>query len=538
MKPVALLSLLAASALGKRVVHDWDIGYVQANPDGQNQRRVIGVNGKWPPPAIEVDQYDILAINVHNSLDEATSVHAHGFHQRDTPFMDGVPGVTECGIAPNGSFTYEYNVTQSGTYWLHSHYQEQYIDGLRSPLIVRAQKEPHHYDHDVTMMLEAWYHRNSKEVADQLLSTSQSIREAPFRPYMLVNSRGGTDPDVTKLRFEPGKTYRLRILNVSATAMIRFGIEEHEMRVIEVDGTATEPKRTNSIQLSVGQRASVLVTAKSSRAANYMYRADIFTDIQSGVDRAVLPFSSVVEYAPNAPLRNVSDAQSTLDWDFFDDIDLVPIDRQPMPGVNKWVPLEMHTGLYDDRREHITFNNRTYETPIVPSLISAITTGYQAFYPDVYGFKSQPVILDPNTDVEIALFNRDNNTHTIHLHGHSFFVYRRGSVDGDKTKYRTAGDFPVRRDTVAVPPREFVLLRIRADNPGVWFLHCHQAYHNLQGLAATFIEAPYFAQQFEIPEQVLRNCQKMGIPAKGNAMGRNGLDLLDEQRGPFPLEGL
>ncbi|KAJ2645378.1 hypothetical protein IWW40_005996, partial [Coemansia sp. RSA 1250] len=42
----------------KRVELHWDIGYLQANPDGLDQRRVIGVNGKWPPPVIEVNEGD------------------------------------------------------------------------------------------------------------------------------------------------------------------------------------------------------------------------------------------------------------------------------------------------------------------------------------------------------------------------------------------------------------------------------------------------------------------------------------------------
>jgi iron transport multicopper oxidase len=31
-----------------RVVHDWNITYTTANPDGLFERKVVGVNGKWP----------------------------------------------------------------------------------------------------------------------------------------------------------------------------------------------------------------------------------------------------------------------------------------------------------------------------------------------------------------------------------------------------------------------------------------------------------------------------------------------------------
>lgn len=42
------------------------------------------------------------------------------------------------------------------------------------------------------------------------------------------------------LPFQPGKTYRLRIINAGAFAMFYFWIEGHQMSVIEVDGTDTQ----------------------------------------------------------------------------------------------------------------------------------------------------------------------------------------------------------------------------------------------------------------------------------------------------------
>ncbi|KAJ2039597.1 ferroxidase fet3, partial [Coemansia sp. RSA 2337] len=400
---VVLSAILLAAA--KPVVLDWDLMYTSAKPDGKNERRVIGVNGQWPPPVIYVDVGDTLTINANNKLDEPTSLHTHGFFQNGTNYYDGAVGATECGIPPNGSYTYRMNVTQSGTYWIHSHYQAQYVDGLRTPLISRPAAEHYKYDEEVVLMLEAWYNRNSHDINDQLLSTSEAIRLKSFLPTTLVNSRGGSNVNVTKLSFTPGKKYRLRLLNVSGTGMIRFGIENHMLDVIELDGVDSEIKTVPSIQLSAGQRASVLVTAKDNVDYNYAYHADIYTDMQAGVERAELPYTGVVEYAPNAPLIaptvvGHNKINTTMTWDFFDDIDMVPIDKRPSPGVNKWLPLEVRTAIYDDRKEHMAFNNRTYSPPLVPSLITAHTTGYQGWFPDVYGYKTYPVILDHLEDVE------------------------------------------------------------------------------------------------------------------------------------------
>ncbi|KAJ2403309.1 ferroxidase fet3 [Coemansia sp. RSA 2559] len=538
---IFLLAAVLLVSNAKRVELDWSITYVQVNPDEQYKRRAIGVNGKWPPPEIHVDLGDTLVIKTHNKLDVGTTLHVHGFHQNGTNYYDGVAGHTECGIAPNRTFTYVIPVTQSGTFWLHGHYASQSADGLRTPLISHPPQEHYKYDEDLVIMLEAVYHRSSEDIHNQLLSTSETIRNAHFRPYLLINSVGGSDLNKTRIQVQPGKTYRLRLINASPTGMVRFGIEQHTMRIIEIDSVATEIKETNSIQLSAGQRTSVLVTAKDNADHNYIFHADIFVDMQKGVARPVLPYEGIVEYSAKAPLLNytMDGTKSTVDWKFTQDVDLVPLIKIPPPGVNKWVPLEIATTVYTDRKEHIAFNNRTYEMPLVPSLLTALTMGKQSYFSDVYGFKTYPVILDPLEDVEIALFNKDSNSHPFHLHGHDFFVITRGSLDNDTRSRITAGEFPVRRDTITVPPKSVAIIRFRADNPGVWLFHCHMQFHQDQGLAMTFIEAPHRINEHlqSLPKDLLSNCDAMGIPISGNALGKVGLDMADDVRGPFPLSG-
>lgn len=75
---------------------EWNITYTSANPDGQFERQVIGVNGKWPPPAIELDYGDTLALKVNNQLGDAvTGLHAHGLFQNGTNYYDGPVGVVQ-----------------------------------------------------------------------------------------------------------------------------------------------------------------------------------------------------------------------------------------------------------------------------------------------------------------------------------------------------------------------------------------------------------------------------------------------------------
>jgi FtsP/CotA-like multicopper oxidase with cupredoxin domain len=75
---------------------EWNITYTTANPDGLFERRVMGVNGNWPPPPIELNFGDRLVLNVNNQLDDVvTGLHTHGLFQNGTNYYDGPVGVVQ-----------------------------------------------------------------------------------------------------------------------------------------------------------------------------------------------------------------------------------------------------------------------------------------------------------------------------------------------------------------------------------------------------------------------------------------------------------
>lgn len=90
----------------------------------------------------------------------------------------------------------------------------------------------------------------------------------------------------------------------------------------------------------------------------------------------------------------------------------------------------------------------------------------------------------------------------MHLHGHTFRVAGEGYlVDPKTTDYLTLGldtikkrdadgeyprilTNPWYKDTVTVQGKGgFVIIRFKADNPGIWFFHCHNEGHLMQGMA-------------------------------------------------------
>ena len=91
------------------------------------------INGLFPALNLIVYENQTLSILVVNRLErETTSIHWHGMHQNNTPWMDGVEHVTQCGILPSASFRYIFKAFPSGTHWYHSHTPTQLTDGFRA----------------------------------------------------------------------------------------------------------------------------------------------------------------------------------------------------------------------------------------------------------------------------------------------------------------------------------------------------------------------------------------------------------------------
>lgn len=87
------------------------------SPDNYVQTCFL-INGQHPGPPIIVNQHDMLRVHVINRLSVNTTIHFHGLLQRHTVESDGVGGVTQEPLPPNGSYVYEIQVGDqpAGTY--------------------------------------------------------------------------------------------------------------------------------------------------------------------------------------------------------------------------------------------------------------------------------------------------------------------------------------------------------------------------------------------------------------------------------------
>lgn len=116
---VVLLTLCFQSVHSRVIRHTFKVEYISGSPDGVQINHIIGINGKFPGPTIEGFVGDQLEVEVQNHLNDGddTTIHWHGFHQRNTPFEDGPEGITQCGIRTGSKQLYNFTLDRPGTYW-------------------------------------------------------------------------------------------------------------------------------------------------------------------------------------------------------------------------------------------------------------------------------------------------------------------------------------------------------------------------------------------------------------------------------------
>lgn len=153
----------AWQATGRVVEYDLEVAEQVLSPAGKSVR-VLTINRQFPGPTLRFNEGDVARIRLHNSLaNDETSLHWHGLLLPND--QDGVPHLTTPPVAPGGTFTYEFPVRQSGTYWYHSHTGMQEQRGVLGSIVVLP-REPDivHADRDQVLVLNDWTNESPQEV--------------------------------------------------------------------------------------------------------------------------------------------------------------------------------------------------------------------------------------------------------------------------------------------------------------------------------------------------------------------------------------
>jgi FtsP/CotA-like multicopper oxidase with cupredoxin domain len=123
--------------------------------------------------------------------------------------------------------------------------------------------------------------------------------------------------------------------------------------------------------------------------------------------------------------------------------------------------------------------------------------------------------------VRLILYNSfPNSGHPMHLHGQNFQVLAEGLGEWDGTI--TAPSNPSRRDTQILQKasqdgrRAYTVIQFVKNNPGIWPLHCHLAWHVTAGLYVNLVEREADIKKFQVPASVPETCQNWAAFTKKN----------------------
>nr|XP_012152944.1 PREDICTED: laccase-1-like isoform X2 [Megachile rotundata]XP_012152945.1 PREDICTED: laccase-1-like isoform X2 [Megachile rotundata] len=249
-------------------------------------RSILVVNRQMPGPPIEVCQGDRVIVDVINSLhSESTTMHWHGQHHVKTPYMDGVPYVSQCPIPPGSSFRYDYIATEAGTHFWHSHSGFQRGDGVFGALIVRVPPKInwHYRLYDIdqhTMILSDWTHELG---IDKFLDHHHATGDNK-PPNLLINGFGRFAPlrnendiasasmPVATFTVKRNTRYRFRLINAEfLNCPIELSIDNHTMRVLSSDGRDVQPIQAESLVSYAGERFDFVVETNQN-VDNYWIR--------------------------------------------------------------------------------------------------------------------------------------------------------------------------------------------------------------------------------------------------------------------------
>lgn len=300
------------------------------NVDGRAGHAIV-INGTIPAPLIRLREGETVRLAVTNHLNEDTSIHWHGLL---VPMeMDGVPGVSFPGIKPHSTFTYEFPLKQSGTYWYHSHSGLQEQLGHYGPLIIDpAEPDPVAYDREHVIVLSDWsflhphtiftrlkqqggfFNRQKTTLLGRLTGREGSMSQADRDMFAQMRMDPTDISDVTAAAytflvnghspdenwtglFQPGERVRLRIINAATQTTFNVRIPGLPMTLVAADGINVRPVVIDEFQIGNAETYDLIVEPRDQAYTIVSEAID-----RSGMGRATLAPRMGMS-APVPPLR-------------------------------------------------------------------------------------------------------------------------------------------------------------------------------------------------------------------------------------------
>lgn len=398
-----------------------------------------GFNGDVLGPTLRMARGERVAVEVHNALEEATTVHWHGMHLPAA--MDGGPHQM---VDPGATWRPTWTVDQpAATLWYHPHphgqTEEHVYRGLAGLVLVddpRSSGLPDDYGvDDIPVIVQ-----DKRLDADgRLVLDSDGNEVGLLGSTVLTNGVAGAVLQVTT------ELVRLRLLNGSTARVYDFALGDGRsfQHVATDGGLLPVPYETDHVRLSPGERAEIVVAMAPGSDVMLVSRAPDLGDVAAPFAFGGTDAFPVMLLRAGAALR-ASDPISTL--------------RSVEPADVLDPDAAVVTRTFDVQGRAI--NGRTMDMDRIDEVVRV-------------------------GDTEIwEVTNLDLFPHNWHVHDVQFQVL---DVDGQEPPPELGG----RKDTIYLEPRRTYRLLMRfedyADPDSPYMVHCHLLLHEDQGLMAQFV---------------------------------------------------
>jgi len=395
-----------------------------------------GFDGDLLGPTLRASRGEQVAVEVRNTLPEATSVHWHGMHLPAA--MDGGPHQP---VEPGATWRPTWRIDQpAATLWYHPHphgrTEEHVYRGLAGFFLLDDPAAPdvglpdEYGVDDVPVVVQ-----DRKLDADGDLDLSGGGELGVLGSLVTANGVRGAHLEATTQRV------RLRLLNGSTARTYAFGFADDRevLQVASDGGLLPAPVPTTRVQLSPGERAEVVVTVSpGERVRLRSYPPDlggIVAGFAMGANDTfdVLELRAAQDLAPSPP---VAAALTTL---------------EPLPEATV-------TRTFDLQGRQI--NGRRMDMDRVDATVEEGAT-------ELWEVR-----------------NLDLFPHNFHVHDVQFRVL---DIDGEAPPPALAGA----KDTVYLEPRRTYRLVMRfedhADPTTPYMFHCHLLLHEDEGLMGQLV---------------------------------------------------
>ncbi|KAM1125724.1 hypothetical protein FF1_040996 [Malus domestica] len=534
---VLIAVVLVARANAIDIFMEWHLTLDTTLKPVTRDQPVIVINGLFPGPLINATTNDFVHVNIFNDMDEPLLFTWNGIQQRLNSWQDGVSG-TNCPIQPGTNWTYVFQTKdQIGSFFYFPSINFHKAAGGFGPIRVINRNviavpfpRP---EAEFDLLIGDWFY-DSYQSTRALMGTPLVAYHA-IPDIILMNGKGPVGNPMSKsyesFNVTQGMTYRLRISNVGNALSFNFRIQNHQMVLVETEGSYTDQIALDSLDVHVGQSYSVLVTANQNAADYYMVASPKLvntSEFTSLVGIGVLHYSNSVSQV-SGPLP---DGPDPFDLDFSVDQaksirwNLTAGAARPNPQgtfnvsnvtLSQTFILQSSVADLGDEPRYVV-NNVSYRTPETPLKLADFYVNGTGVY-QLDAFPTHYVNDDAAYGVsvvtgihkgwiEIVFMNTLDAMDSWHLDGFGFYVVGFGNGDWSTDSRDTYNLYdPVVRSTVQVYPGGWTAVYAFLDNPGMWNLRSQLLKHWYLGqelYVRVYDADPNPAKESPPPENLLR----------------------------------